>query len=223
MRRLRLSYQRRLLSSPWQTALHNHRTPLLRQIMRDAVEALSAKPLSSISLCFSGHRIIRHRDMCWLPQRLDDVLEACYQRGYIRYICGGAIGFDMLAAEAVLRLQAQHPDVELIHCLPCSDQSARWSESQRERYEKLLYHTHEVQVLSSAYYDGCMHARNHCMVDQSSLCLYYLYVKKGGTASTVQYATLRGIPVLNIADEMSCAAFITGGSITSSDTFSNGR
>ena len=117
----------------------------------------------------------------------------------VSHICGGALGFDTLAAEYVVQLRDKHPDVRLIFCLPCADQSGKWKRADCSRYERLLYLSDETRVLSPRYFDGCMQVRNRYMVDRSYLCIAYMVRLKGGTLSTVRYAISEDVPVINIA------------------------
>ena len=142
-----------------------------------------------------------------LTERLDQLLARCYAHGYRNFLCGGALGFDMLAAERVLRLQCGHNDVRLALVIPCGDQSKYWNVRDVHRYERLLYAADHIRVLSPAYYEGCMQVRNRYMVDHSSLCICYLRHQKGGTASTVAYALRQHVPVLNVAMENADVAF----------------
>lgn len=160
------------------------------------------------TICFTGHRRLDVREVDSITAQLDQLLPVCYRQGYRVFLTGGALGFDMLAAEAVFRLKNTLPDVKLIMVLPCADQSCRWSESDCQRYERLLYCADEIRVLSPAYYQGCMMNRNRHMVDHSSLCLCYLNKFKGGTVSTVAYAMRKKTPILNVAMEDACAAYI---------------
>ena len=131
--------------------------------------------------------------------QLDRLLEALYQQGFRDFLCGGALGFDMTAADHVITLRECHPDVRLIFCLPCADQSARWHAEDCRRYERLLYLSDETRVLSPRYYDGCMQVRNAYMVDRSMLVIAFMKRLRGGTLSTVRYAAQQDVPVLNIA------------------------
>jgi len=150
------------------------------------------------TVCFTGHRAIRREDETALSQ-LDQLLALLYDQGYRDFLCGGALGFDMIAADHVVRLRDKHPDVRLIFCLPCADQSAKWKRADCSRYERLLYLSDETRVLSPRYYDGCMQARNAYMVDRSYLCVAYMANLRGGTLSTVRYAISQDVPVINIA------------------------
>jgi len=150
------------------------------------------------TVCFTGHRRIDPQDEPVI-QQLTPLLELLYNQGYRDFLCGGALGFDTLAAEHVIRLRDEHPDVRLIFCLPCADQCSKWKRADCSRYERLLYTSDETRVLSPSYYDGCMQARNAYMVDRSSLCVAYMTRLHGGTLSTVRYAISQDVPVINVA------------------------
>ena len=121
---------------------------------------------------------------------------------------GGALGFDLLAAEHVLRLQAAHPDARLIMVIPCTEQTRRWPADQVERQERILFQADEVRVLCRHYFNGCMIVRNRHMVDRSSLCVCWLKHTKGGTLSTVDHALDQGLRVLNLAMPEACADYL---------------
>ena len=150
------------------------------------------------TVCFTGHRAIGQKDRPAL-QALDEMLRLLYAQGYRDFLCGGALGFDLYAAERVVALRDEHPDARLIFCLPCADQSCKWNRADCSHYERLLYLSDETRVLSPRYYDGCMQARNAYMVDRSSLCVAYMARLHGGTLSTVRYAISQDVPVVNIA------------------------
>ena len=150
------------------------------------------------TVCFTGHRRLDKQDENLIRQ-LGPLLELLYQQGYRDFLCGGALGFDILAAEYVVRLRDKHPDVRLIFCLPCADQSSRWKRADCSHYERLLYLSDETRVLAAQYYEGCMQVRNSYMVDRSYLCIAYMTRLQGGTLSTVRYALTQDVPVINIA------------------------
>lgn len=169
---------------------------ITRQMIASVYADRSRRPLT---VCFTGHRQIRHELLTDLTARLLHTLEDLYRKGYRDFLSGGAIGFDLLAAEAVLELRQAHPDVHLIMVLPCSDQTRRWREADCLRYERILYAADETRVLSPAYYDGCMLVRNRHMVDHSAVCVCYMLQPRGGTLSTVAYAMQEELPVINLA------------------------
>lgn len=157
--------------------------------------------------CFTGHRQLSEHELPALVMRVEQVLDKLYRLGYRRFICGGALGFDMLAAECVIRIKKQHGDISLVLAIPYAEQSKAWPVSEGQRYERILYAADETHVLSRTYYKGCMNVRNQFMVDRSSYVICYLINMKGGTASTVTYASRLEKTILNAAMEDACAAF----------------
>lgn len=178
-----------------------------REMVADVFDS-QLRGRKDLTVCFTGHRLIPKKNEPKLCQRLDDLLEALYRRGYRDFISGAALGFDVMAAEHVIMLKQRHADVRLLLAIPCSTQAQRWSAHDCERYERMLYHADATHVLSPDYYEGCMQVRNRFMVDRSALCLCYLTHSRGGTMSTVAYAMQEDCPVLNIAMADACEAFI---------------
>lgn len=161
------------------------------------------------TVCFTGHRQLAPGQLPALALRLDRVLEKLYQMGYRRFICGGALGFDMLAAERVIAFRHHHSDASLILAIPYAEQSKSWPIAEGQRYERILYHADQVHVLSKFYYKGCMLVRNQFMVDRSSYVVCYLTQTSGGTVSTAVYALKKQLPLLNLSIEDACRAFCT--------------
>lgn len=156
--------------------------------------------------CFSGYRPEKlpwgyHEDdprCVRLRERLEDVASAVCASGISRFICGMALGSDMLFAEAVLLLKEEHPEVELEAALPCEDQAAKWSEAQRSRYFKLLSQCDVETYISRRYTPDCMMRRNMYMVDESSVLITVYDGRFGGTMQTVGYAETNGIEIIQL-------------------------
>lgn len=161
-----------------------------------------------MTVCFTGHRVIPPNERKAVTERLDAVLDALYRRGFRDFFSGAAVGFDVLAAERVIALKKRRPDVQLRLAVPCSTQANRWSTEDCDRYERMLYNADSTHVLAKHYYVGCMQVRNRYMVDRSAFCLCYLTQSKGGTMATVAYAMQQSCPVLNLAMEDACEAFV---------------
>lgn len=150
--------------------------------------------------CFTGHRKIppeKLKDISW---RLKATLIQLIEDGYLYFGAGGALGFDTLAAQAVLDLKQQYPQIKLILVLPCLSQANSWSKKDKQMYEYIKGQADKVVYTSQEYTRGCMHKRNRHLVDNSSACIAYLTESKGGTAYTVDYAQKHGLTVFNIAD-----------------------
>lgn len=118
-------------------------------------------------------------------------------RGYRYFGAGGALGFDTLAAQTVLGLKSEYPQIKLILVLPCRDQADRWNAVDRAIYEDIKRQADKVVYMAEHYTRDCMFRRNRHLVDCSSVCVCYLTKRTGGTAYTVGYAKERGLLVYN--------------------------
>jgi len=153
----------------------------------------------STALCFTGHRHLSGEDQERIIPALRDLLEDVWFRGYRSFLCGGALGFDTLAAREVLCFRESHPEARLVMVVPCASQADHWAARDRAVYRDLLARADETRVLSDFYYAGCMQTRNRFLVDHSSLCVCFLSRLQGGTWSTVRYALQQNLPVINLA------------------------
>lgn len=139
-----------------------------------------------MSVCaFTGHRNLTNTDFDELL--LERVVENLIKTGTKRFLCGMAVGFDMKAAQAVIALKGKY-DIELVACLPCENQSARYSERNKTLYEEILSQCDEVITLAGGYVSGCMHRRDRYLVDNCDTVVSFLRKNSGGTYYTVNYA-----------------------------------
>ena len=157
--------------------------------------------LKERSVCFTGHRKIPPERIDTLARRLKAIIVDLIENGYQYFGTGGALGFDTLAAQTVLELKTEYPDVKLILVLPCQSQTRGWSARDIEVYKDIKSKADKVVYTSQEYTRGCMHKRNRHLVDNSSVCICYLTERTGGTAYTVNYAKDNGLMTKNIAEK----------------------
>lgn len=155
--------------------------------------------MREMTACFTGHRSIPLMQRGTVRKKLEKTVRELIGKGYRYFGAGGALGFDTMAADVILRLRNEFPDIKLILVLPCKTQADRWSEKDRKIYEKQKAAADKVIYVSETYYNGCMLVRNRRLVDNSSVCVAYLTHAGGGTAYTVRYAEKSGVPVISIA------------------------
>ena len=150
--------------------------------------------------CFTGHRRIPRNELKGIEERLEATITELYSRGVVYYGAGGALGFDTLAAETVLRLRdGSLPNLRLILVLPCLNQTKGWKAEDVARYEEIKRRANKVKYVSQEYTSGCMYKRNRHLVDGSSVCVCYQMQNTGGTAYTVNYARTHGLAIINMA------------------------
>lgn len=154
-----------------------------------------------LSCCFSGHRDLKGESLECLSKALEKCIEDLTQEGCEEFVSGGALGFDLLAAQAVLIKKKAYPQIRLVMALPCRNQHEKWSASQKNEYEKILEHADEVVYLCESYVTGCMQLRNKYMVDHCDVCVVFLK-HGGGTRHTAEYAQEKGKTVVNLAQKL---------------------
>ena len=153
------------------------------------------------SCCFTGHRRIPLQDGLWLRRMLREEIARLAQEGVVSFLAGGALGFDTMAAQEVLRVRAEgFPELELVLVLPCLGQEAQWSQRDAAVFRTLLRQADQVVYMGQGYTRGCMFQRDRYLVDHSAYCVCYLVQERGGTAYTAQYAREQGLAVRNLAE-----------------------
>lgn len=154
--------------------------------------------MRSKTCCFTGHRQIPPDKQAEIADKLERVIVDLYQKGVRYYGAGGALGFDTLAAQTVIRLRKSYPRMKLILVLPCLTQTRGWRPEDIAEYEHIKAQADKIVYTSEQYTKSCMHKRNRHLVDNSSVCVCYLIRNSGGTAYTVGYAEKHGLKVINI-------------------------
>lgn len=148
--------------------------------------------------CFTGHRKILRDEMIRLPEILDKVLESLIWQGVSTFRAGGAIGFDTVAALAVIEKKEAYPEIKLDLELPCKDQSDGWSDDDKRVYEYVISQADSISYTCEKYRKGCMYERNRRLVDGADFCVAFCSSEKGGSAYTVNYAKNHGVTVINV-------------------------
>ncbi|MBQ3089877.1 MAG: DUF1273 family protein [Oscillospiraceae bacterium] len=168
-------------------------------------------PDRGISCCFTGHRFER---LPWLKNEADPrtqflvdelwrLILQSYDDGYRHYLCGMAVGVDLLCARLVLQLVAEDPTVKLIPVIPFREQAENWSEVDRSNYRKILKLCgRNAVLLSPDYYKGCFMVRNRYMIDHSNRVIgVFDGISQGGTYQTLRYARECGLELALICPE----------------------
>ncbi|MBO5281256.1 MAG: DUF1273 family protein [Clostridia bacterium] len=154
---------------------------------------------ASQTLFFTGHRNIYRTEGSEPFELLYATVRSFAARGYRNFISGGALGFDTMAAECVIKLKGEYADARLVLMLPCKEQSAKWSAWEARKYNEILRAADKIIYTAEEYSRECMFVRDRAMADASSACIAYCTKDRGGTAYTVAYALKKGLPVTNLA------------------------
>lgn len=157
--------------------------------------------MESKTCCFTGHRLLPENQKDIIAARLEQAVVSLIRSGYLYFGAGGALGFDTVCAQTVLRLRKSYPAIKLILVLPCISQADRWSAADQAVYREIMRQANKVVYTSQEYTRDCMFKRNRHLVDHSSACICYLNKVTGGTAYTVEYAKKRGLQIINLAEK----------------------
>ncbi len=165
--------------------------------------------LNSKTCCFSGHR---PKSLPWgfdeqdercvkMKGKLKEEIIKAIKSGYDTFLCGMALGFDMIVAEMILELKENDSfkHIKLIGALPCKNQERLWKEGEKFRYHNLLAKLDGTRCIYDNYVGAkCMLERNKFMVNNSSLLIALFNGTSGGTEKTIRYAQKQGIDIVLI-------------------------
>ena len=155
------------------------------------------------SACFTGHRGI-DVEMTALSSLLSSILDHLIpEQSVTDFYAGGAIGFDTIAADTVLRMREKYQQVKLHLVLPCSNanQTKGWTAEQVADFNRILGLADSVEYISDSYYNGCMKDRNARLVELATACCISYWNPnnfRSGTGQTVRMAQKKGIRVINL-------------------------
>lgn len=185
--------------------MQKHKINVIEEAKREIGGIIQS--LNSTTLCFTGHRSQKlpwgfndEDDRCkTMKGNLRAEIEKAIQKGYKTFICGMALGFDMICAETVLDLKKQYQDIKIIGAIPCKTQDLKWSAKDKERYRNLLSKLDGIRCVYDKYIGAeCMLERNRYMVNNSSLMIALFNGQSGGTKSTIEYAKKQGLEIVII-------------------------
>ena len=164
------------------------------------------------SCCFTGHRTIPEDQLAAVTEKLHHAVRLLSSCGFLYFICGGALGFDMLAEQVLIEEAERNENIHLVLALPCRDQTGKWLKTGRNgteilrEYMRIKASASAVCYVTDFYTDGCMKERNRFMVDNSSFCVaYYNGSVRSGAGQTFRMAKKSGLKIYNIYDALASA------------------
>jgi len=144
-------------------------------------------------VAFTGHRNIDSFAVEYLLEKqLSEISKWHYP---VLGITGGAVGVDMLAAEACADCGVPYV---VILPFPFRIFTAKWSSSARARLRRIISGAVRTFVVQSTFSMGGYQRRNEIMVNHCDLLVAVWRGTPGGTANTVRYARQVGKPIINL-------------------------
>ena len=150
--------------------------------------------------CFTGHRDLPKGEAERLTEKARALILLLIQEGFTEFRVGGAVGFDMIMAELLLRLRDEKKqEIRIISVIPFPSWRAKWSSEEIRRQNVILEKSDEVIFVRQHYCQGIYMIRNRALADGAQVCIAYCNRPKGGTAWTVRYAKQNGLRTYNLA------------------------
>lgn len=131
-----------------------------------------------------------------LKARIFETIKMLADSGATEFYSGMALGVDIWAAEAVLKLRESRPEITLTALLPCRGQEAKWGAEDRARYNDVLAQCRKIICMSPVYTKDCMHKRNRALVDICDVLIAVYDGQSGGTKYTYDYAQKCGRKII---------------------------
>lgn len=140
---------------------------------------------------------------CAIKAALAELIKVLYDKGVRLFYVGGAVGVDTWAAEIIIDLKRdeQFSDMKLFCAIPFPEQSNKFKDRPKKRYEKILNQCDYKKIVSRQYSPVVYKRRNYFMVDNSQY-LIAVYDQdrsiRSGTGQTVNYAIKKGLDIVFI-------------------------
>lgn len=134
--------------------------------------------------CFTGHRNIPVDQLPVVSAKLRAEILQAISEGYTHFICGFAIGADMIFAEIIAELKQEY-SLTLEAAIPYPGRM----NTPDKIFQRTIACCDIVKIHSDHYNGGCYMKRNRYMVDQSSRIIAVHDGRLiGGTTSTLKLA-----------------------------------
>ena len=171
------------------------------------------------TVCFTAHRphlLYGYNKKTSGNQKIirglyNEIVRHIKEYGIDTFISGMALGGDTWAAEIVLKLKSEYPNIKLVCAIPCFRQEIKWKEYDRMFYHAILDRSDYVHYVSKKEYTKkCMWNRDKWMVNNSK---YVIAVYNGepwtGTGLTYNYAVKKNRIITRI-DPYKLGGFFNG-------------
>lgn len=164
------------------------------------------KNLKEKGVAFTGYRLAKILRSGTPPELLNEIAKRTYEAiksladdGYTHFYSGMSDGYDLIAAEQVLRLKATNPEVQLIAVIPFKGQELRYSDADKAMYHSVLKSADKAVILAENNTDNSQFLqRNDYLLAHSTALVCYYDGKRGGTMYTYNRAVKTKMSITNI-------------------------
>lgn len=152
---------------------------------------------TDITCCFAGHRDIPAGEETKIMTRVYHRIQPLIQQGVIYYGVDGALGFDRMMTEYLIKLRKENKRLKIIEVLPYDGYRKKWPDEEQAKAALLDKQMDKIVYYGKEPSRGSFLARDRHLVDGSKYLICYCTRPNSGTALTVKYALENGRTVYN--------------------------
>ena len=130
---------------------------------------------------------------------LFNLISTLSKQGYTTFLSGLDEGFDMLAAEAVLKLKGTREAIELVAVVPFQGQELSYSMANRVRYQSLFQSADRAIFTSEFYSEDAYFVKDDFLLNSSACVVCHFDDLKSDSAKLAySRASERGVSILHL-------------------------
>jgi uncharacterized phage-like protein YoqJ len=145
-------------------------------------------------VAFTGHRSYHHEAAI----ELDLCVARLYDEGARTFRVGMAEGFDIAAAEAVIRLRKSYGDIRIEAYVPFPSFAKNFSSVDSIRYKAIIAECDSVTYAMESYNSSAFMLRNDILVADAQVVVAWWDGSRSGTGYTVGRARSNKSRIINL-------------------------
>lgn len=160
-------------------------------------------------VCFTGHRPEKISGWAHSPEVVEQTIRRAVAEEIVRqseqgaeeFISGMAPGFDLWAADEVVRLRSEgviSPATKLTLAIPYPHFERSFDSQHHPLYNHLVECADEVLFVSPHYHKGCYAMRNDLLAERADTLVAYYEGTEGGTRYTLRRGQRLGRKCVNL-------------------------
>jgi uncharacterized phage-like protein YoqJ len=150
--------------------------------------------------CFTGHRPEKLKTSeAQIKTGLQKEIRLALADGYTSFVSGMARGVDLWAAQLVLDLKKENPNLQLLCAVPYAGFAKKWPTEWQRQFHAVLAAADDVKVFHPSFSYASFQERNRWMVDHSARIIAVYHGERGETYNTIRYAEQRHVQVRMIS------------------------
>lgn len=137
-----------------------------------------------------------------LMNRLTRVIKELYDSGYSTFISDLNEGFEMMAAESVVKLKNEYPDIKLIAVIQYPGYENQFSSPDKYRYKRIIEDADKSIIISKVKTKDTQQQSSKFILSNSSLIMCYSNGKPYRSEEIYNEALQTHMPIINLCETM---------------------